>query len=145
MSNTTDDGSHMITPSRCLLVAAFCLFVASVTVLVVPFYSRYSAEQRWRSDIERLGARTVTAGYENTSSGIGRVPILGELVTHRRQIELFLDNPASVDAVLDKAMEFPQLGRIWVDMTVFERTMADRIHQKLPGMNVQFYTPHEDE
>ena len=93
------------------------------------------------NDVNRLGARAISAGYEDTSSGVGRVPILGEILTHRQQVELFLDNPVTADAVLDKAAELPQLGRIWVDLTVFDRSMADRIHQELPWVQVQFYTP----
>ncbi len=140
MSNATTDGSHRITPARILVAMAFGLFVACA-VFVYRTYSQYAVEQRWMNDIEQLGARAHSAGYEDTSSGIGRVPILGEIVTHRSQVELFLDNPATVDAVLSRATELPRLGRIWVDLTVFDRSMGDRIEQKLPGMDVIFYTP----
>ena len=44
-------------------------------------------------------------------------------------------------AVLAKAAEQPGLKRIWVDLTVFDRSMADRIEQQMPGMAVIFYTP----
>lgn len=129
-----------ITPVRLLAVTAFGAFVACA-VLGYRAYSQHAAEQRWKNDVRRLGARVIVAGYDNTSFGIGRVPILGELIGHRRQLEVFLDNPATADAVLDKATECPQLGRVWIDMTVFERSMADRVQQRLPGMHVIFYTP----
>ena len=141
MSNATADGSHRITPAHILAVIAFGLFVGCALLAYQRVFLPSAAEQRWMNDIEQLGARAHSAGYEDTSSGIGRVPILGELVTHRRQVELFLDNPATVDAVLDRATELPRLGRIWVDLTVFDRSMGDRIEQKLPGMDVIFYTP----
>lgn len=143
MSNAAVDGSRRIPWMR--IVWAMALGLILLWALVAyRAYTRYAVEQRWMSEMERLGARTFSSGTENTSTGIGRVPVLGELVTHRRRIELFLDNPATVDAVLDKAAELPelpQLGRVWVDQTVFERSMADRIKQKLPGIDVIFYTP----
>jgi hypothetical protein len=108
-------------------------------VLGVSAWLRHADELRWQREFQQLGAYAVTTGYENTSSGIGRVPVIGEIVTHRTQVELFLYDPASVDAVLDKAAECPNLGRIWVDLTELDRPIGDRIRQRLPGVDVQFH------
>lgn len=110
------------------------------SLLAYRMVSRYRVEQRWRNDMVQLGARVITAGYGTESRTLQRIPILRELFT-RSQIELFVNQPATVDAVLAKAAEQPGLKRIWVDLTVFDRSMADRIEQQMPGMAVIFYTP----
>jgi len=140
MFNDKTDGSFRITLPR-ILVVMTCALVVVCAVFAYRSYSLHVVEQRWINDIEQLGSRAVTTGYEDTSSGIGRLPILGELLTHRRQVQLFLDNPATIDAVLVKAAELPTLGRIWINLTVFDESMGDRIRNELPKMDVGFYTP----
>lgn len=140
MSDATVDRSRRITWTRIFWAMALGLILLCA-IVAYRAYTRYAFEQNWMSDMERLGARTFSSATENTSTGIGRVPVLGEIVTHRRRVDLFIDNPATVDAVLDKATELPQLGRVWVNLNVFERSVADRIQQKLPRVNVVFYKP----
>ena len=83
MSGARTDGSLRITPARILAVIAFGLFVGCALLAYQRVFLPSAAEQRWMNDIERLGARAHAVGYEDTSSGIGRVPILGEIVTRR--------------------------------------------------------------
>ena len=122
-------------------LTAMVLTIAVIgSLLAFRIVSGYRAEQRWRNDMIQLGARVITAGYGTESRTLQRIPILREFFT-RSQIELFVDQSATVDAVLAKAAEQPGLKRIWVDLTVFDRSMADRIEQQMPGMAVNFYTP----
>lgn len=134
-------GTGRVVRGRILIALAFVLSLATFGVFANRARTQYALEERWKSELAAVGARAVTAGYKNTPSGIGRVPILGDVLRHRSQLELFLDNPATMDAVLDKAAELPQLRRIWVDLTVFDRSMKTRIQERLPDMDVVFYTP----
>lgn len=134
-------GSRRVVRGRMLIALALALLIVTFGVLAHRARTQYAIEERWKSELEALGARAITAGYSSAPFWIGRVPILGEFVSYRRQLELFLDNPATVDAVLDKAAELPQLRRIWVDLTVFDRSMAKRIEEKFPGMDMIFFTP----
>lgn len=104
-------------------------------------WQRGAAHRRWAASMERLGALVVIAGYEDTSRGIGRVPILGEVVTHRSQVELFIDDPETFDVVLQRAAENPDLKRIWLDLTKLDRSLQNRIRQEVPGVDIVCYTP----
>ena len=141
MAATTTKRTRTFRLARFLTAMALAIAIAvSSSLLAYRVVSRYRAEQRWRNEMTQLGARVITAGYGTESRTLQRIPILREFFT-RSQIELFVDQLATVDAVLAKAAEQPGLKRIWVDLTVFDRSMADRIEQQMPGMAVIFYTP----
>lgn len=137
MQSTTRRMSRL----RRIAFAAIGVSALVATLLGVSSYQRYSARQRWSSEFERLDARVTIAGYENTGRWPIRVPILSEVLTHHSQAELFLYNPETVDEVLDKAQTYPELKRIWVNLNVFDRSMGGRIEERMPGMDVVFYTP----
>ncbi len=139
MAATTTKRTRTFRLVRFLTAMALAIAVSS-SLLAYRVVSRYRAEQRWRNEMTQLGARVITAGYGTESRTLQRIPILREFFT-RSQIELFVDQLATVDAVLAKAAEQPGLKQIWVDLTVFDRSMADRIEQQMPGMAVIFYTP----
>lgn len=139
MSESTTKRSHKLTSTRVLIAIALGLVILGA-IVGYKLFANHAAEQRFVAEMAQLGARVESLGY-GRSSGIGRIPILGEMLTTRSQIELFIDNPQTVDAVLDRAAEFPELKRIWVDLNVFERSIVGKIEQKLPGMDVIFYTP----
>ena len=148
MSNTTTDESPRSTCSRYLMTAAFGLVFVACAVLVFRIYSQYveqqriyAVEQRWVSEFVRLGARAHAAGYRDASSWLERVPIVAKIVPPRSHVVVFLDNPAIVEAILDRATDCLRLGRVFVDLTVFDRSMRGRIEQRLPGVDVTFYTP----
>lgn len=110
-------------------------------VVGVRGYRDYAARERWSAEFQRLDARVVIAGYGGSSESPVQIPVLSEILTQRSQAELFVYNPKTVDEVLDKAQRYPELKRIWVNMNVFERSMRDRIEERMPGMDVVFYTP----
>ena len=126
---------------RRLAVAAVGLSVLGAIVLGVRAYQQRSARQRWSSEFERLDARVIIAGDGGSADSRIQIPILSEILTHRSQPELFLYNPKTVDEVLDKAQQYPELKRIWVNLNVFDRSMRNRIEERMPGMDVIFYTP----
>lgn len=150
MSDITDTSANSMTATTAKrtrtfrsakLLTAMVLTIAVIgSLLAFRIVSGYRAEQRWRKDMTQLGARVIAAGYGTESRTLQRIPILREFFI-RSQIELVVDQPATIDAVLAKAAEQPGLKRIWVDLTVFDRSMADRIEQQMPGMAVIFYTP----
>lgn len=124
-------------------VAVAAVAVAAVVCAVwgVGAYRRACDHRRWVEEMERLGVRVVIAGYEDTSRGVGRVPVLGELLSRRRQVEVFFDDPETIDAVLAKTAANPEVQRIWIDLTVFDESLRDRIERELPGMDVVSYSP----
>lgn len=124
-----------------LIVGALVIAAVTAAPMCWRAWQRRVEHRRWTTSIERLGALVVTAGYEDTSRGIGRVPILGEVVTHRSQVELFVDDPETFDAVLQRAAENPELKRVWLDLTKFDRSMQNRIRQEVPGVDIVCYTP----
>ena len=126
---------------RRLAIAAIGLSVLAALVVGVRGYRNYAARQRWSSEFQRLDARVVIAGYGGTADSPVQIPILNEILTQRSQAELFVYNPKTVDEVLNKAQQYPELKRIWVNMNVFDRSIGDQIEERMPGMDVVFYTP----
>lgn len=123
--------------SLCALGAA----VVVAALLCVRAYQRRVAVQGMFSEFERLEAKVVIAGYADSSRSPIKVPIIREILTHRSQVELFMYDPATAEQVLEKAEQYPDIQRIWVNMNVFDRAMGARIEERMPGMDVIFYTP----
>jgi hypothetical protein len=132
--------SRRIKPLQLIVrILAVVALIAGVSLWQT--WRQADAHRRWTREMERLGARVVVAGYEDSTRGFGRVPVVGEILTHRNQVELFVDDLETIDAVLARAAENPDLKRIWLDLTVFDRSVQSRIEQELPGMDVVPYTP----
>lgn len=130
-----------IRPMRLLAWMAVGLCVLAGSFLGVRAYQRYAAQQRWVSEFQRLNARVLTLSYADPARSQVRIPVINELLSHRSQAELFLYDAKTADQVLEKAKDFKELKRIWVNLNVFDRSMQKTIENTLPGMEVQFYTP----
>ena len=57
------------------------------------------------------------------------------------ELELYLENPETVDQVLEKLTSSPQIKRIWVNWTVFDDTPLQRISRTFPDIEVLPYKP----
>lgn len=122
---------------RYLRVSVFGLVVL-LSAIFIWGYTRYATESHWRAEVERLGGRTTVTARE-TDSSLGRIPILGAFFAEREQLVLILDNPQTIDAILQKATELPPVYEVWVDLNVFNHTITERITESLPGVNFAVY------
>lgn len=123
--------------SLCALAVAILLLAS----LAVRAYQRREVIKRIASEFERLNARVVIAGYEDSARWPIALPVVQEILTHRSQAEVFMYDPATTEQVLDAVEQRPEVKRIWVNLNVFDRSMQTEIEQRIPGMDVIMYTP----
>jgi len=126
---------------RWLAAGAIALTLIVAIALGWTLYQHHRARQQLVSELQRLNARVITLGYQDSSRSQVRIPILNEILTHHSQAELFLYDAKTADEALDVAARHPEIKRIWVNLNVFDRSIQQTIEAKLPGMPVQFYTP----
>ena len=131
--------------TRLLVKCAIALLFFGLSLLGLRVYLQYAAVQQFRSHMERLDARVHVVGYRDIPTGIGRLPILGELLTTRRQVELTVENVETLDDVLEAAAQYPALDRININTAVFglhgSEGIVDRIRARQPDMDIVLYMP----
>jgi len=137
--------THLFMRKRVLLQTVLGVVALEIALLALRVYVRYSAALRFRAEMGSLGARVILVGYRDIPTGLGRIPILGELLGTRQQVELCLQSPTTVDAVLNAAAVYSDLDRIYIDLAVFDlqeaEAIADRIRLQQPDRDIVYYTP----
>ncbi len=104
-------------------------------------FGDYTEEQHFFAEVAQLGGRAVVTSSESTSSGAGRIPIIGELLTHQRHIQVFIDDPESMDDILSRCSEFGPVSRVWLAARFFQRSAEQQVQNRLNNADVTFYTP----
>lgn len=141
MSDEPIRKSRSRTPLQFFIVVA-CIFVGYIISVMTTDLLRSRAGQSWSDEFARINVTAHLTGYEDRSASIfGSVPILGEILTHRSALNIFVDDPAELQPALDMATKCSMVERVWINLHVFDRAIEADIHKKLPGMKVQFYTP----
>jgi hypothetical protein len=122
------------TVHRFAIVAGIASLVVVIAAVAFHVHESRAFDQAWRSDLAGLGARVVSSRVTYA------LPFVDFRVSQSTNIDVYVTKAATADAVVERATQNPELNRVFLFLSAFDRKTADdlatRIQQLRPDVQI---------